>query len=178
MYKITHFLTLCLFCCLSFICQLSGAEGGALEVTGFWKTINEKTGKPESVIAIYSKDGKYYGRIVQTYNDDGTFSDNIYNPKDRAPGIVGNPYYAGMDIIWAMTKEGNKYKNGKIIDPERGDVYDAEMWRDKANLIVRGKILFLGQNQTWLPATTSDFPADFKQPDFSQFTPVKPEVKR
>ncbi len=177
MSKINHILIVSVFCFICFSFKSAAHAEAEPVITGFWKTIDDKTGKPQSLIAIYSKDDKYYGRIVLTYNDDGSFGDDLYHPKDRAPGVIGNPFYAGMDIIWAMEKDGSKYKDGKIIDPQKGDVYDAEMWPNKGNLIVRGEILFLGENQTWLPAKESDFPPDFKKPDYNQFTPVKPSVK-
>ena len=44
-----------------------------------------------------------------------------------------------------------------------------EIWRDKENLIVRGKIAFLGRNQTWLPS-------DYKPSDTTQLIPQKPKV--
>ena len=39
-------------------------------------------------------------------------------------------------------------------DPTKGKVYGCEMWREGEKLIVRGKIAFLGRNQTWLPNKT------------------------
>ena len=46
------------------------------------------------------------------------------------------------------------YSGGEILDPTKGKVYGCEMWREGEKLIVRGKIAFLGRNQTWLPYKT------------------------
>ena len=62
-----------------------------------------------------------------------------------------SPKILGFDIIWNMEKDGKDLDGGKILDPKKGKVYYCEMWREGKNLIVRGKIAFLGRNQTWLP---------------------------
>jgi hypothetical protein len=33
-------------------------------IVGKWKTIDDKTGKVKSIVEIYEKDSKYYGKIV------------------------------------------------------------------------------------------------------------------
>jgi uncharacterized protein (DUF2147 family) len=146
------------------------------DIVGFWKSINEKTKLPESLIAIYEYQGKYYGRIVSTFNSDGKVQELQDSIKSLAPGVKGNPSYIGMDILWDLTKQDNKYVNGKILDPEKGKVYDAEAWRDRENLIVRGEILVFGRNQTWVPAIDVDFPKGFQKPDLTHLTPAIPEV--
>jgi uncharacterized protein (DUF2147 family) len=154
------------------ICPLLEAE----EIIGFWKTVDEHTSKVQSVVAIYQYQGKYYGRIIATYDQSGKMADSIYAPKERAPGVKGHPYYAGLDIIYDIQKEGDRYKEGKIIDPEQGKEYDAELWLQDGNLIVRGEILVFGRNQTWPPAQESDFPPDFKKPDLTQLVPRIPQL--
>lgn len=153
--------------------------GGSLfsteDIGGFWKTISEK-GKAQCVIAVYDYEGFYYGKIIGTYNDDGKMDDSIYQPKKRAPGVIGNPFYCGLDIIWWLMDVGVKFK-GKILDPEKGDVYSSELWVDnKGNLIVRGKLLIFGRNQEWVPALPSDFPKNFTMPDLSELVPSIPQV--
>lgn len=147
------------------------------DIAGYWKTIDEKTQKPQSIIAIYEYQGKYYGRIVATYNDDGKFDDTIYEPKTRAPGIKGEPYYSGMDIIWNVKKVGHKYSDGHIVDPEKGRVYGVALWTQGDNLVVRGELFIFGRNQTWLPVHENEFSSVYKKPDTSQFVPVIPQVK-
>lgn len=155
----------------------ASAGVSAQDIQGYWKTINDKTHKPESVIGIYEYQGKYFGKLVATYDDNEKIDDTIDAPKYKAPGVVGDPYYVGLDIIYDIKKDGSKFDGGKIVDPEKGDVYDAELWLDKGNLIVRGEILFFGENETWLPMKDTDFPANFKKPDLSKFVPSIPKVK-
>ncbi len=147
----------------------------AAEITGFWQTMNKTTHKPSSVIAIYEYEGKYYGRIVATYNKEGVMDDTMYKPLDRAPGIKGNPYYSGLDIVINVTAQGDKYK-GKVIDPKGGNVYRAELWREGKNLILYGKLFVFGRKEVWRPFPESDFNESFKKPDLSKFTPSIPQV--
>jgi len=146
------------------------------DIRGFWKTINEQ-GLAQCIIAIYEYEGLYYGRIIGTFDNKGVMDDSIYSPRKRAPGCVGEPFYSGLDIIWALVDVGVKYK-GKILDPEKGNVYNSELWIDSdGNLVVRGKFMIFGRNYTWLAAQNSDFPKDFKKPDLDELVPSIPEVK-
>lgn len=165
-----------LLCMMALITTLTNLH--ADDVTGFWKTINDKTGKAESIVAIYEYKGKYYGRLIATFNPQGVIDDTIYTPKDHAPGVEGEPFYSGLDILWDLKKNGSKYSGGKIMDPEKGRIYDAEMWIKDGILVVRGEIWFFGANQEWPRATDSDFPPGFKKPDLTQMVPVIPKVKK
>ncbi|MBS0615888.1 MAG: DUF2147 domain-containing protein [Verrucomicrobia bacterium] len=145
-------------------------------IAGFWKTIDPDTKKPQSVVAVYEYKGKYYGRIIGTYNKSGQVDETMYAPKDRAPGIVGNPYYCGLDIIWNLRLRDNDRFRGKICNPQAGKVYDAELWVEDGNLIVRGMVWMFGANRTWLPFTDKEFSSHFKKPDVKKFVPVIPET--
>lgn len=146
------------------------------EITGFWKSINEKTHQPESVVAIYEYKNLYYGRIVATYDKKGKITETIEDPKQRAPGVIGNPYYCGLDFIWGLSKKKDRY-HGKIMDPEKGKIYRAVLWAENGDLIVRGELFIFGRNQTWLPFRDSEFTSYFKKPDVSKFVPVSTRVK-
>lgn len=148
----------------------------AADIDGFWKSINETTGKPQCAVAVYEYEGLHYGRIVGTYDTQGVMTETIYEPKGRAPGILGNPHYCGLDLIWHLDDSGNKFK-GKIVDPEKGNVYNAELWTENEDLIVRGKLFVFGRSQKWRPMTAADFPNGFKIPDLKKFVPSIPTVK-
>ncbi|MBS0628288.1 MAG: DUF2147 domain-containing protein, partial [Verrucomicrobia bacterium] len=120
-------------------------------IEGFWETLNDHTKKPSSIIAIYPYQGKFYGRIIGTYNDQGVLDDTIYDPKARASNIVGHPYYSGLDIIWEATlEEDGKYK-GRIIDPEKGEIYELQIWRKGGNISLYGDFSIFGESKTWPP---------------------------
>ena len=167
------FLMLNLFFML-FVCQAFSIDN----IVGFWKTIDEKSGKARSIIGIYEYQGKYYGRIVGTFDESGkNIEDTVDKPKKRAPGVIGNPFYSGLDIIWDLQNQGNKFINGEILDPQKGKIYGAEMWLKNDKLVVRGKLFFFGRNQTWLPVHDNEFKNGFKKPDLRLFVPSIPQVK-
>lgn len=155
-----------------FLFCISSLFGG---IGGYWKSINENTGLAQCVVAVYEYKGIHYGRIIATYDEHGKMKEDIYKPKERAPGVVGNPYYCGLDIIWDLESTGSNYK-GKILDPQKGNIYNAQLWVDGGNLFVRGKWGFLGRTQTWLPVDESDFPKNFKKPPLDSLVPVVPTV--
>ena len=126
--------------CVLMMFAFAALSVSAKEFVGFWTTVDDETKERKSVVRIYRHGGKYFGRIV-----------NLFKNKDAVAKLPGSPKILGLDIIWNMEKDGKSLDNGKILDPKKGKVYSCEMWRDGDNLIVRGKIAFLGRNQTWLP---------------------------
>ncbi len=138
------------------LCSIAAqaAEG----ITGYWTTIDDETKEAKSVVQIYEYQGKYYGRVVKLLKDQ--------NAKAKIPG---NPSVLGLDIIWDLEQDGDTYSGGEVLDPTKGKVYGCEVWREGKNLIVRGKIAFLGRNQTWLPNTTYKGKGD-------RLTPKKPAL--
>jgi len=146
------------------------------EIDGFWKNMNDKTGKPGIIVSIYEYQGKHYGRIIGAYDKEGMLDDSIYAASSRAAGVKGNPFYSGLDFIWNVSKKGSRYK-GKIMDPRKGKIYDVELWVQDEKLIVRGEILFFGRNEIWNPALESDFSSFFEKPDAKTFIPVIPEAQ-
>ena len=146
------FLLTCLFLLFSFPTFANDS------ITGFWTTIDDETKTAKSVVQIYEYQGKYFGRVVE-----------LFKNKEAVAKIKGSPKIKNLDIIWDLEKKGAKYKGGEILDPTKGKVYGCEIWREGDKLIVRGKIAFLGRNQTWLPNT------DFKPEESTEkLIPKKP----
>jgi uncharacterized protein (DUF2147 family) len=143
------------------------------EICCLWNTLDKNTGKPRSLFIVYEYEGKYYGRIIAIYNKEGVIKETMYHPTERAPGVADHPFYCGLDILWNLTQEGNRYK-GKIMDPEEGKIYNAEVWRSGHDLIVRGKLLFFGRNETWKETSFSQLPKEFKQSDLEKLKPKIP----
>jgi len=117
---------------------------------GFWRTIDDETGKPKSIVEIYEKDGKLFGKIAQLTPEAG---------KDRNRVCISceddrkNQKIEGMEIIRDMKKDGKEWEDGTILDPKNGKVYDCELWVDEDNpdlLNVRGYIAFFFRTQQWI----------------------------
>lgn len=157
------------------LCYLSPLA--AEDITGFWQTIDKKTKKTSSVIAFYLYEGKIYGKIVATCNKEGKIEDTIYHPSDRAPGVIGKPFYCGLDIVYDAKpdRDGEKYR-GHIVDPKKGNVYNAEIWRRGNDLVIRGKVLMFGKNVIFPHFPDDKFTPEFKKPDLSTFVPNIPKT--
>ncbi len=139
---------------------VSGAAFASDSVLGYWTTIDDETNAPKSVVQIYEHQGKVYGRVVE-----------LFQNKQAVAKLPDSPRIEGLDVIWDMEQKKDKYTNGKILDPKTGKVYDCDLWRDGDKLIVRGKIAFLGRNQTWQENTT------FKSESSAKPVPQKPRLK-
>ncbi|MDH5379607.1 MAG: DUF2147 domain-containing protein [Cyclobacteriaceae bacterium] len=119
-------------------------------VFGKWVTIDDETNEKKSVVEIYERNGKVYGKIIKLYRKPGEDPDPVCDDCDD-----DDPRYMkkiiGMEIMTDMEKDGDEYSDGEILKPDEGKVYDCTIWRDGANLKVRGYILFLYRTQMWLP---------------------------
>lgn len=120
---------------------------GAQGVTGKWKTIDDVSGEAKSIVEIYEKDGKIYGKVVE-----------ILNPAKKkatctkCKGADKNKPIEGMVIIKGLEKDGDEYTDGDILDPNKGKLYSCTIKLDgKDRLDVRGYmgISLLGRSQTW-----------------------------
>lgn len=165
-----RFFTLFLWICPCFVLV-------ADDMTGFWQTMNKETGQPSSVVAVYRYKEEYYGKIIATFNDDGTLYETLEHPISRAAGIEGKPYLCGLDIVWNASPNARGGKaSGYVVDPRNGKVYDADIWRKGNNLILRGKVFIFGRNVTWPAFPEQNFSTNFKKPDLSTFVPNTPQA--
>jgi len=116
-------------------------------VLGKWKTVDDETGQAKSIVEIYEKSGKIYGKIV-----------DIINPQKRkdlcvkCSGEDKNAPILGLIIIKGLVKDGDEYNGGKILDPLKGEEYKCFITLDgKDKLKVRGFIgvSLFGRTQYW-----------------------------
>lgn len=121
----------------------------AQSALGKWKTIDDETGKPKSIVEIYMKGDKLYGKVTELFREPHEVQDPYCNlcEDDRKDQRV-----IGMDIIRDMEKDGTEWDDGTICDPKNGKIYDCSLWVDEDNpdlLQVRGYVLFFFRTQTW-----------------------------
>ncbi|MEJ2053539.1 MAG: DUF2147 domain-containing protein [Calditrichaceae bacterium] len=133
---------------VSFICSFGFSNLLSQDITGRWKTIDDETGKEKSIVEIYEQNGKYFGRIDTLFREEGEDPDPVC---DKCP--EDDPRYnqriTGMVILKDLKKDGNEWKDGRILDPGKGKIYDCKMWLEDGNLKVRGYLFFLYRTQTW-----------------------------
>lgn len=126
-----------------FIFQVSFSQ----TIFGKWKTVDDITGKEKAVVEIYEKGGKIFGRIIDLYD-----SDQRFRKCEMCEGEDKNKPILGLVIIKGLSKSGDIYDNGKILDPKIGKLYNCKIALEgKEKLIVRGYIgiSLFGRSQTW-----------------------------
>lgn len=119
----------------------------AQTVFGKWKTIDDETGLEKSIVEIYQKDGKVYGKILQVLE-----KGKENKLCDLCKGDKKNKPVKGMIIVEGLTKDGSEYSGGTILDPKTGKIYKCYITLDEVNkLKVRGFIGFalIGRTQYW-----------------------------
>ena len=116
-------------------------------VIGKWKTIDDETGQAKSIVEIYEKSGKIYGKIIE-----------IVNPEKRkslctkCSGENKNAPILGLTIIKGLVKDWDEYNGGKILDPNKGEEYKCLIvLEEKDKLKVRGfvGVSLFGRTQYW-----------------------------
>lgn len=122
-------------------------------VFGKWKTIDDITGEVRTVVELYAQNDKLYGKIVKLFPGPGEDVDSIC---DKCEGENKNSKKVGMVIINGLTKNGEKWGGGKILDPDSGKFYECKLWLENGNLSVRGYMLFFFRTQTWIPFVETD----------------------
>jgi len=116
---------------------------------GRWKTVDDVTGKMNSVVDIWEENGKLYGKIERLINPDP----NDPDPRCvRCSGDLNDRHLVGLRIVWDLTKDGGRWTGGEIL--ESGKIYRCSITvKDGGKkLRVRGFIGFslLGRTEYWL----------------------------
>jgi uncharacterized protein (DUF2147 family) len=116
---------------------------------GLWKTIDDETKKPRSLVRITEKDGVLTGKIEKILDPgkaDAKCVDCTDARKDQP--------IQGMVILSGLKKFDAEWGEGQILDPNNGKIY-----KSKAKVIEGGKklevrgflgIALLGRSQVWL----------------------------
>jgi uncharacterized protein (DUF2147 family) len=116
---------------------------------GTWKTIDDKTGQAKALVQITESGGKLEGKIIKVIK-----SDEGPNAVCKAcDGERKDKPVEGMTIIWGLSKDGNEWNGGQILDPKNGKVYKLKMNLEDGGrkLDVHGYIGFslMGRSQIW-----------------------------
>ena len=117
---------------------------------GLWKTIDDKTHKPRSIVRIVEENGEFKG-IVEKGLVEGESPDRVC---DKCDPPRKNQKILGMTFMWGLKKDGSEFKGGEILDPDNGKIYKCKMKLVDGGkkLDVRGYIgiSLIGRTQTWL----------------------------
>ncbi len=118
-------------------------------VLGKWKTIDDETGEPKSIVEIYKQNGKYYGKIVELLTKEN--KDGICR---TCEGKYKNKNILGLVILKDLEYDADdkEYEDGTIMDPKNAKTYSVYLKLESPDkLKVRGYIGFslIGRTQYW-----------------------------
>ncbi|CAD0357985.1 DUF2147 domain-containing protein [Xanthomonas sp. WHRI 8391] len=119
---------------------------------GRWKTIDDETGRPKSVVQIeQTGNGTLSGKVVDILQ-----SDKGPNPLcDKCDGAQKGKPIKGMTILWGLKPDGTAvWSGGSVLDPAKGKTYKAKVTLTDGGkkLQMRGYVGIeaLGRTQTWI----------------------------
>jgi uncharacterized protein (DUF2147 family) len=119
---------------------------------GLWKTIDDKTQQPRSLVRIVEATGVLEGRIEQLLNRQP--DDDPENLCRACKGDRKDRPVIGMKILWGLVKDGDVWEDGEILDPKNGKTYSCKLRvsADGSKMEVRGFIglSLIGRSQTWI----------------------------
>ncbi|MEP0131930.1 MAG: DUF2147 domain-containing protein [Eudoraea sp.] len=118
-------------------------------ILGEWKTIDDISGDPKSILEVYETGGRIYGKVQRILEKGKENAKCI-----KCEGELKDKPVVGMLIINGLkNKSKNEYSGGEILDPENGKKYRCKIWLNPKNpneLKVRGYIAFFYRTQTWM----------------------------
>lgn len=112
---------------------------------GQWRTIDDQSGKPKSIVQITDDNGVLTGKIVELL--EGATEKTC----SKCEGDLKDKPLVGMKILWDLKKEGDEWTGGKIFNPADGGAYTskAKLSDNGKTLEVTGKWMFFSKKQKW-----------------------------
>jgi uncharacterized protein (DUF2147 family) len=114
---------------------------------GNWVTIDDETGVEKSIIKLYIENDTLYGRIEALLLEED--QDQLCT---NCKGSELNQPIEGLIILKGLTRDGEQWIGGTILDPANGKEYQCTLTLEgDSELNVRGFIgfSFIGRTQRW-----------------------------
>src|SRR5579871_6436435 len=97
----------------------------ANSLTGYWKTLDDKTGRPSSIVLIYSVNNRLFAKIVKPIPLSGepglSICTKCRGSQHNAP-IIGLVFMTDMQQV-----SPNTWSRGRVLDPRNGKAYQATL---------------------------------------------------
>ncbi|MFT6244073.1 MAG: hypothetical protein ACJAXI_000838 [Crocinitomicaceae bacterium] len=90
-------------------------------IIGKWETFDGKTNEKKAIVEIYNKGNLYFAKIVETFISKKNATCQNYKGTSKDKPIIG------FVITQNISKNGNKYDEGTILDPEPEVVYNCNL---------------------------------------------------
>ncbi len=131
--------------------QISFAAEPVSSPIGYWKSIDDVTGKPKNIIQIWkTKDQILMGKIIKVFPAHLNTETKICT---ACFGAQHNQPIVGMVIMSGLKLAETQWVKGQILDPENGKTYNctARLTENGKKLKVHGYsgLPLFGHSQTW-----------------------------
>jgi uncharacterized protein (DUF2147 family) len=120
---------------------------------GYWRTIDDVTGKPKSILHIFQSGNTIDGRIVKIFPRPGYDQNEVCA---ECTGSLHNKRIVGLVIMQGLSQDSsnpNEWNGGTILDPVSGKTYKCMLTviDGGRRLNARGYlgISMFGRTQTW-----------------------------
>ena len=114
-------------------------------IEGIWATYDDNTGKLESEVEIFIKNGKLYGKIIRLFDmDPNAVCSKCTDHRKNKPVV-------GMIFMSGLTKNGKEWVGDRVLlHPNNGKLYDGKVWLESnGKLAVRGYLGWFYRTQYW-----------------------------
>lgn len=116
--------------------------------SGRWKTLDDETGRPMSVVEVSTTGGKLSARVVETLNEPDAKCTECSGADKNKPVI-------GMRVLWDLTLKNGVWSNGSGFKPSTGDSFKARSVvpsADGRTLEITGCKLMFCRTARWVRA--------------------------
>jgi len=132
---------------LSLLPALTGAATDPLSPVGAWRTVDDATKKPKSIVRILEKDGSLVATVEKFLDpaaDPGKKCTQCSDERKDQPIL-------GMTIMSGLKKDGDAWSGGRILDPENGKTYrcTVNVVDQGRRLEMRGYVGIFFRTQVW-----------------------------
>lgn len=117
-------------------------------ISGLWDTIDDKTGQKKAVVSLSENQNIVEGKIIKVFWKQGDHKHCIHCKND-----LKNQPIEGMKFLWGLHQYSEFFwKNGQILDPHNGRIYNVNIKQQDDKLFVRAYfgISVLGRTQVWV----------------------------
>ncbi len=95
-------------------------------VDGRWRTLDDETGKPMSIVEVSTAGGILNAKVVETLNEP--------NAKcSHCSGADKNKPVVGMRVLWGLKKQNGVWGSGSGFKPSSGDSFKAKSVKPSAD---------------------------------------------
>ena len=129
-----------------FLLSVSPLANIDAQITGMWKVPDENDGIVKSIVEIYEKDNKYYGRVAQVLDS------TKHTHCERCVGELKDQPLTGMEILSGLTKTSTGGTDGTVLNPGSGKTYSCYIELESRDVLkLRGYVGFstFGKTLYW-----------------------------